>query len=485
MRAPVLPPERYPFYDKLLFAVYVLFLPPLLASKPGLFGDGDVSWHVAAGQWILEHGRIPDTDPFSHTMAGQPWVAHEWLAEILYATAFNAAGYAGLAAVVAAALMALHLIVFLHLRSRVGPVAMLAAFIAMDLILAKFLLARPHVLVWPLLALWTSMLLTSRDRGKPPPPALALVMLVWTNLHGSFALGLIVAGAIALDAVIAAGWRKPALLGWLNFGLLALIASLINLNGAAGLLHPLAIMGMDTLHLINEWNPGTVSESPLFFVVLIATLAIVLLKGVRLSFGETALLLALLTLAFMQVRHQSWLGIVAAMLLTPRLAGAVRSGLPPVFATPGERRAWIGAAAALAALLVAARFAVPVEPEEGPGTPRSLIAAIPPELRSQPVLNEYSFGGPLILAGMRPYIDGRADMYGDAFFSDYSRMVNGGDFTRLERAVERYGIRWTMLPNEQSLVEPLDASPDWRRIYSDEVGVIHVRRSGGEAGPGS
>ena len=29
------------------------------------------------------------------------------------------------------------------------------------------------------------------------------------------------------------------------------------------------------------------------------------------------------------------------------------------------------------------------------------------------MLNGYSMGGPLILSGIRPYIDGRGDMYGD------------------------------------------------------------------------
>ena len=95
-----LPPERYPLYDKTLFATYVLFLPPLMASTPGLFADGDVSWHVAAGRWIIAHGSIPDTDPFSSTMAGQHWVAHEWLAEVLLGGAFGLGGFAGLAALI-------------------------------------------------------------------------------------------------------------------------------------------------------------------------------------------------------------------------------------------------------------------------------------------------------------------------------------------------------------------------------------------------
>lgn len=468
-------PDRYPFFDKVLFGVYVLLLPPILASKPGLFDDGDVSWHIAAGRWILAKGNIPDADPFSFTMAGQPWVAHEWLAEIIYALAFNGAGYAGLSAMVATALMVLHLTFFIYLRTRVGPIAMLVAFIAMDIILAKFLLARPHVLVWPLLAIWTSLLLRARDQGRAPPLWLASLMVVWTNLHGSFALGFIVAGAIAIDAIMAAEWKRRPIIGWLTFGVLALIAALFNLNGLPGLVHPLAIISMDTLHLINEWKPSSPSQSPLFYVVLIATLAALFLRGAKLKLGETALLLLMLAMAFMQVRHQSWLAIVAPMMLIPHFARAARGQALPTFPSARDRRIWFAGALSVAVALVTVRLLLPLQPKEGPGTPSRLIAHIPNELRSQPALNEYSFGGPLILAGVRPYIDGRADMYGDAFLEDYIKMVNEGDRARFARAVEKYGIRWTMLRPKNALTKVLDASPEWRRVYADEQGVIHSR----------
>ena len=80
-----------------------------------VFIDGDTNWHVAAGRWILEHGRVPGVDPFSYTYAGKPWVAHEWLSEVLMALAWLAAGWGGvvlligLAAGLAVALIAAEL----------------------------------------------------------------------------------------------------------------------------------------------------------------------------------------------------------------------------------------------------------------------------------------------------------------------------------------------------------------------------------------
>src|SRR5690349_22344866 len=91
--------------------VAVLLIPAVLGSSLTIFNDGDVSWHIATGQWILDHGAIPRTDPFSFTWFGKPWVPIEWLAEVIYASGYRLAGYAGVAALVTAALIAMHAVV--------------------------------------------------------------------------------------------------------------------------------------------------------------------------------------------------------------------------------------------------------------------------------------------------------------------------------------------------------------------------------------
>jgi hypothetical protein len=91
------------------------------------------------------------------------------------------------------------------------------------------------------------------------------------------------------------------------------------------------------------------------------------------------------------------------------------------------------------------------------------------------VFNEYTFGGPLILAGIKPYIDGRSELYGDDFMNDYVKITDG-DAARFDHAVKRYDIRWTILPPENDLVAVIDRSGQWRRIYADKVGVIYVRK---------
>lgn len=445
----------------LLFVVAALIIPFGFGFKTDIFNDGDTSWHVASGRWILQHGAIPTTDPFSFTAAGRPWVAMEWPADIVFALAHRAAGLAGLAAVFAAALMALHAIIFAHLQRRAAPLVIVAALLLMDVALAPFMLVRPHVLVWPLLAAWTALLARGAETGRPPPLWTAALLVVWTNVHGSFPLAALIGAALAFDALMTARWAT--LKGWLLFAGVSLIAVCLNANGLDGLLQPFRIANLEMLHKIQEWQPSTPGLTPIFYGVLFVLFGALLWRGTRVPLGRLVLLLVMLGMAFSQQRHQSWFVIVAAVLV------------PPLFATRAEpvRRLAPLALAAIPLLLVRALW--PLTPPENVTNPTSLLAAVPPELRSQPVFNEYSFGGPLILAGIRPYIDGRADMYGDAFFKDYAA-IGDGDWARFNRAVERYGIKWTILPaGDAKLIADLDKSGQWKRIYADKVGVIHVR----------
>ncbi|HUP67114.1 MAG TPA: hypothetical protein VM145_02755 [Sphingomicrobium sp.] len=445
--------------------IAVLVIAALLGSSATIFNDGDVSWHIATGQWILAHRAIPHTDPFSFTWAGRPWVPIEWLAEVLMAGAFAIARYSGVAALVTAALMALHALVFFNAARFVRAWVAVGAVIAMDLVLIPMMLARPHVLAWPLIAFWTWLMLRARQQDRAPPLAAALLMALWANLHGSFVMALVISGAFGVEALAAAPDRGRTIRQWGLFGVACVAAVFINANGIDGVFHPLRIANLAMLPLIDEWKPSNPTVTPVFFLILAATLALLWIKRPKLSWARWLLLGALLLLALLQVRHQAVLAIVTAMIL------------PTGFARVGEeeRRSTRWLAAGAIALAVAARAIFPVTLAENETNPWRLIAAIPAELRSRPVLNGYAMGGPLILSGIRPYVDGRGDMYGDRLVVDYKRITDG-DAAALNQAVAQWDIRWAILPRRYAkLVALLDRSPGWRRIKEDEAGLIYVR----------
>ncbi len=91
-----------------------------------------------------------------------------------------------------------------------------------------------------------------------------------------------------------------------------------------------------------------------------------------------------------------------------------------------------------------------------------------PRCASAPVLNDYSFGGYLIFAGVRPFIDSRAELYGDAALQRYAALIRP-DPKALDAAIRRYGIRWSILAPSSPIVSELDARPGWHRLHSDRV----------------
>src|SRR5271170_2653359 len=172
-------------------AAIAIFLFTLSAFSPQVLGDGDTWSHVATGEWIIAHGAVPRADPFSHSMLGAPWTAHEWLSELLLAFAFRFAGWSGVALLTGAAAALAALIVGLTAARELRGAPLVATVgIGLSLVTAS-LLARPHVLALPLAAAWGAGLIAARDRGRAPPLGLAALMTAWVNMHGGFIFGLI------------------------------------------------------------------------------------------------------------------------------------------------------------------------------------------------------------------------------------------------------------------------------------------------------
>jgi hypothetical protein len=442
----------------------VLLLPAALGSSQTIFNDGDTSWHIATGRWILDHRAIPHVDPFSFTWAGKPWVPIEWLSEVIYAIGYRVAGYAGVAAVVTAAMIGLHAAVFSNATRFIRPWAALAVVIFLDLALVPIMLARPHVLTWPVLGAWIFVLMRAREQDRAPPLVAALLMTLWANLHGGFVFGLAIAAAFGLEALLTSPDRKRALRQWLIFGAACAVAVFINGNGVEGVFHPLRFTQLEMLPLIDEWKPSDLNRTPYFFLSLVVALGVTAWKRPQLGSVRWILISAFLVLALVQVRHQAMLAIVVAMLLPGGFAQSAGR------TDPAMRWVVLGGAA----FLVALRAMMPLTPPDNEANPWKLIASVPPGLRSQPVLNSYTMGGPLILSGIRPYVDGRGDMYGDELVIDYYR-ISQGDPAAFAQAVRRWNIRWVIVGEKSKLIRLLDRSPGWRRIRQDKVGAIYAR----------
>ncbi len=463
--------SRLPLWVVAALASYSIFL-----FAPQVLNDGDTYLHIAAGEWILEHRLVPGTDPFSYTFQGAPWVAHEWLSEVVMALAYRLGGWSGLLVLFGGA-AALAFGLFARQLSRwLPPLPAAVVFIVGSGCVAGSLLARPHILVLPILVAWTAGLLVARERGVVPWAMLPL-MILWANMHGSFAFGLALICPFALEAVTASGnaWKKP-LLEWGAFTALAVLAALLTPHGWQGLLFPFQLLAMQSLDNIDEWrSPSFQTLSPLE-TALMASLYISFSRGVRVPLWRVLILLGLLHLALHHARHAMLFGIVGSLVFAEPLARALGAS-SQVSQTVPKAPAWgpvrFGAVVACIAITLL-RFADPATRPDTPTSPGAALANVPVEFTTLPVLNDYAFGPFLIFKGVRPFVDSRADMYGDKFLAEYADMM-GPNPVLLEKTIEKFDIKWAMLSTKSPATKVFESLSGWHRRFEDRFAVVFFR----------
>ena len=450
----------------LMFAL-VLFLPPIL-------NDGDTLWQIRAGEWILDHRAIPSTDPFSFTAGEKPWFAHEWLAEVLMALAHRMGGMQGIMMLAAAASGLTAAVLLHHLRRFLpGIYAVLGLIVALSNA-APSLLARPHVLAWPCLVLWCGGLVKARANRAAPSFMLLPVMLLWVNLHGSFMLGLLLAGAFLLEALFDPGIdHRRVFTAWTAFLLAAWGVALLNPDGIGGVLFPFHLVGMKSLAWIGEWQATDFSRVQPLELILLAGLALGLSGTLTLPPMRLLMLLGLIHGALSHARNEQILGLIGALILAEPIGARLARG--PAEALNGAWRGLTAGAAGLAALALVVRIGMPLAPERTGAAFAIMLDRVPAAVRARPVLNDYSLGGQLIFHGERPFVDSRADLHGDAFLTRY-RLITAPDRAALDRALTEYGIVWTIFPSGHRIVPVLEERPGWRRLLEAEGLVIHARQ---------
>ncbi|HEY8254607.1 MAG TPA: hypothetical protein VIG39_08195, partial [Rhizomicrobium sp.] len=253
----------------------------LAAFAPGLLNDSDTYWHISAGQWMLAHRQLLRADVFSYTAAGAPWHTQEWLAEILMALAWKADGWKAIHLLFAVSAALTAGIVGWFVRRRVDFLPALLTVVLGLCCVTGSLLARPHMLALPLLALWTAGLAAAREEDGPPPLALVAVMPLWANLHASFAFGLALAAALAGEAVMEAADRPRAALLWGLFLLAAVAACLLTPFGVQTLLFPLHLTAMTGISHIGEWQASDFTSLSPFAIALLVTIGAFALGQIR------------------------------------------------------------------------------------------------------------------------------------------------------------------------------------------------------------
>jgi hypothetical protein len=448
----------------------------LLINGNPLLNDPDTYWHIAVGQWMLDHGAFPRVDIYSFSRAGDPWISTSWLAQVALAAAYDLDGWSGPVVLTALASAATFALLASILGARLpGAYAITVAVVSFALT-APHLLARPHVLALPLMLLWAHGLLHASERCEPPSPWLLPVIALWSNLHGSFVFGLALAGAVACDAAwnAEAALRRELLLRWIAFGAAAVAASCVTPYGWDSILASRKILGLgELLHVIDEWRPAEFSRLTPFEAILLVAVGGSLHSGAKLSPPRIVLVLGLLHMALSHVRNAEILALLTPLVVMTPLAA--QFGLRP---RPAGRSAVLPAAAvAFGVALALSTWALAAKGRFSPPGIAAQTAAVDAlkAHHAKHVLNDLSFAGVMISRNVPVFIDGRAELYGEQFGLAYHRALNLKDVDAFLDLLKAYDIDAVVLTPDRPAASLLDRIGGWQRVYADDSAVLYVR----------
>lgn len=456
----------------------------------------DAYGHLAQGRQIAELGYVPQIDRFSFWQSTpQPWSNYEWAYDLLTWLVYDSFGPNALIGLKCLALATLAYLLVM-LAYRLSERAVLAAPLAAAVLLFFAPMARlrftvrpqivglllPAVLLVGIQALFSSA--TSARRKRSILAGLAVMQVVWVNMHGSHLLGLLITALF-----LAFSFRTDSFKSMLGLLALQVGATACTPFGASIVTDAVAhVFVPEYRDVVIEWGPWS-PDHPLYLLLgpVIAALLVLLsmrpvIRSGRFGTAYAVFCVVLSIMAFRSMRfvaHQLLLSapLVAAGIAQMRWARDLRRGVVVL----------VGAALSWAA------FASPrLEPfvPFGFGEPRLGHA-----WAAADVLNDH-VNAPRILAPIQDswplmfavpsglfLVDGRVPFYGPKFI----REVTDGfsDPIAFEDILTRYDVNAVVVDHtragQAAAVEYLRRSPRWLLGQVQDRQSLYVREDASDS----
>jgi len=479
----------------------------LLSIGTGMLNDGDTGWHIVTGRGIINTLSIPYSDPYSYTMPGTPWTAHEWLAEVVYASVYKAAGLNGVVVFTASVVCLTFLGLYGFItRSGVNPLVAAPFTVAAAIASSLHWLARPHVFSFPL-TLAFIVIIENYQRGRSDRlKFLPLLMVLWVNLHGGFILGIMILALYAGGNIVLRLAHGPDDEEHMKkFKTLAVItgvvvlACFVNPQGPKILYFPFHLVGREyIMDNVQEWLSPNFHKNTAFEVLLFAYIMLFALSKRKPDIFEGGAALMLLHMSLYSARYIP----LMALIVTPAAASRVGEVFDDIAASGRLSRlrerisktagnissmdalmkghVWAyGAVLACALIALNGGMAGHAKLMDYRHDPKrfpvdAVNFALDNDITGR-MFNNDSWGGYIIFRTYPRYkvfFDGRSDMYGVDFMKQYVKVA--GARRGYMDVLDKYRVDWVIY-NANHPVCQLLAMSGWKLVYADTTADILLR----------
>lgn len=508
------PPERLPDARDLVDQTPEHFKAPRLAAgftlvlglifltfclKP--IWHTDIWGHITYGQTLWQLGRIPAEEPLLPLAQGMPFIDTAWLSQLLsygVLRGFGLAGIQGLTAI-AVTLVCGGVLLRSYATTKSSAFAVTGVALLLWFDWNQFIVVRPQ-----LFALVCYTLLFARLTGKPHRSdwiTIPGLFLVWTNLHGSFPVGIALMAAFAIGRTVDVLRRTRRIDALRHDSRLGRLVLLTELAVAATLINPYGpylyrevwTFGSNpNLASLTEWQPleirSWIGGSTL---ALLASLAIVYrITPRRIAAWEPLALIGLAAAAVWSARMSAWLAPVAAYLLMIHAHAAWRAWRhAPLIPVPSPRAGvWTVACLGLAWIFFGySPLGLKLIHGREPKLERAVSEYTPvgavEYLRDYPpvgqIFNIYEWGDFLRWAGpaeIKVFVNSHAHVLPEEVWIHYLRVINLE--SGWQEVLDRYGMNTVVVDKavRGGLIRELKNDAAWKVGYEDHVATVFVRK---------
>jgi hypothetical protein len=485
------PPEAQPqrsiqWAQALVLAALYSF-PVFQCLRTANAADPDVWWHLRTAEWILQHGAVPHTDPFSMFGAGKPWAAYSWLFELLIFQLFRWLGLVGM--VVYTTGMVVSIAVVLHrLIRRLQSDFTIAVLLTLVAALSMYRLYTPRPWLFTILffVLELDVLMQARKSGKIRELVwLPVIFALWANLHIQFIDGLILLSIALTESLLARRWSaihtrlRP---GWVcGVSLACVLATLVNPYGWRIYQAAYDLAGqLGTVSQVTEFQAMPFRGFDNWFVLLLALGAVGVLARVRrFALFEVGLLAFAILVSFRSQRDVWVVAAAASAILASGLPGNSENRLQlkaiyaPLVAAIMCLVVWLGFR-----LLDVNNARLRVKLAEA--MPVRAVEVVKEKGWSGPLYNDFDWGGYLIWALRLPVsIDGRTNVYGDERLNRSYAAWNAQPGWASDPDLQKANL--IIAPFNPPLTQLLRMDPRFEVGYEDKLAVVFIARDSSQS----
>ena len=465
----------------------LVFAAALAAGWRTLNNDGDLPRHLLMGRVIVQTHSIPRQEMFSYVYEGRTYVAHEWLADVIFYLSYLALGLKGVVLLTALLIASAFYVLYSALSSEFEEHLLILVLLLWGVANTfPFWVARPLLFSIFLLAVWVVLTDRISRGGKVNFWILPGLMVLWGNIHAEF-----VAGFLVLLAYMA-GWFWDYLFNRENIdqSVIKKLAGTFAFSLIASLVNPFGWNTWKTIlsYLGNKYLMSTILEtrppdfsSPSYLVellLIIASLLIFALKKGSIRSGQAFLLAGFTVLAMTSGRNMHLYGVVAPFVLAgpaveiANLAFLKRTASAMVRAE-NQLKGFVWPAATVLisiALLISGGLGRDyfIDPKLFPVDAVQWLRENP---QSGRMFNNFIWGGYIVWRlwpDQKDFIDSQSDLTGEAtkLYLTVDRLDAGW-----QGVLQQYDVKWVIMPTNSPLSLEL-AKNGWLILYKDPTATI-------------